>query len=254
MTANGDGFFVGFKLDPVEAELKDLSFPVEIVFPLSIGSYVAFGDPIAEVRTVGSENWRGLVSTVERAIVIERDRSLETDPAFGIEQMTTIAWRSISTSQQNPAPGIAAINNLRDILARWSGGGDDPYGKSSLPIVYHDDVAMKLFGAFESLAVATSESMQHQTLVAILQTIAQTFDRLAPPHQQRAGDIVLRILSILGDHVLTLELDEVLTALESALESAGRFDTSSTLRLAHQQMAATIGKLNSRSTRVPKSD
>ncbi len=71
-----------------------------------------------------------------------------------------------------------------------------------MPVVYTDNVFARLLGSFETLAVVTSESMQPQTMAEIIRTFAVMFERLSAHEQVRATDIILRILSVLGDHVL----------------------------------------------------
>ncbi|MGI8483055.1 MAG: hypothetical protein ACR2OU_02180, partial [Thermomicrobiales bacterium] len=73
-----------------------------------------------------------------------------------------------------------------------------------------------------------------------------------PHHLRRqSADLLLRTLSALGDHVLTTELEDALTKLEEALERVGLTATAVDVRAAHEELATTIGKLNSRATRVP---
>lgn len=60
-----------------------------------------------------------LESLIRKAVSLEYQRDLDTDPAYGIEQLVTIGWTSISTAKSNPGPGLLAIWNLRDLLARW---------------------------------------------------------------------------------------------------------------------------------------
>jgi hypothetical protein len=78
------------------------------------------------------------------------------------------------------------------------------------------------------------------------------FDRLPAEQQPRAEDLIRRSLSALGEHVLTAELDAALEALADALAAAGRVGTADAVRTARNQLAESIGKLNSRSTRVPR--
>ena len=251
LTAPRDGFLVAIDLDAIADALHHASSQVEIVFGCAIGSYVAFGDRIAEVRAERDDDAAPLAARVARAIHLDRERNLDTDPAHGIEQLATIAWRSISTSQQNPATGIATIHNLRDLLARWAVEVDDDPAETPLPVVYPDNVMISLLGTFESLAVVASEAMQHQTIAAIVHTFATTFDRLPRPEQQRAERMLLRTIAGLGDHGLTAELDDALTALVQTLERAGRLDAAGAFRTARTNLARSIGTLNSRSTRVP---
>ena len=54
----------------------------------------------------------------------------------------------------------------------------------------------------------------------------------------------------LGDHVLTAELDAALSALVDTLKASERFDTADAVQMAQAALGQSIGKLNSRSTRV----
>ena len=227
---------------------------VEVVIQLTIGSYVAFRDTIVHVRTAGSGETEQIAQAVEDAIEIRRGRQPQDDPAYGIEQLETIAWRSISTSQQNPAPGLAVIQNLRDFLTRWVEENEDEdefENRMRILVVYPDNVMARLLDAFESLAVVASEAMKHQTYAEIVRTFTLTFDRLPGEIQRRAEDILCRSLSALGDHVLTTELDTSLTMVVQALHDAGRIDTAAAIHAAQMELATTVGKLNSRATRVP---
>lgn len=106
--------------------------------------------------------------------------------------------------------------------------------------------------AFEALAVVSSESMQHQNYIEVLRTFSLLFDRLPKDLQLRGEDLILRILSALGDHVLTAELDSALSQLGEKLQIVGRIETAVAVQKARDELSASIGRLNSRSTRVNK--
>ncbi|MGQ0561981.1 MAG: DUF2254 family protein, partial [Gemmatimonadota bacterium] len=108
------GFFTHVDLDLLQAAAGGDRETREIVLLVSIGSYVAFGDEIAVVRAATRENAERMADVVERAVRLERQRDVATDPAYGIEQLETIAWTSISSSKSNPAPGLLIIRTLRD--------------------------------------------------------------------------------------------------------------------------------------------
>ena len=118
-------------------------------------------------------------------------------------------------------------------------------------VVYPDNLMAELIGAFESLAVVSSKSMQAQNFTEVLTVFASMFDRLPPEQQRQVEDAVLRILSMLGDEPLTRELDEALSRLATTLYEAARRDTANAVRAAHEALAASVGTLSSRSTRVP---
>jgi hypothetical protein len=252
VTAPTDGFVADIDIDAIGTALADLDGSAEVVYLRSVGSYVAFQDPLAEVRAERAVDVAGLVDSVAAATHLVQDRDIDRDPAYGIKQLTTIAWRSISTSQQNPGPGAAAINAFHDLLARWSVSEERDGKESPVAVVYPDNVMSSLFGGLESLAVVASEAMQHQTYAAILNVLAVTFDRLDAAERRRAEDLVLRSLSGLGDHVLTLELDDALATIAATLDAGGATETAHAVRTARNQLAESIGSLNSRATRIPK--
>ena len=171
------------------------------------------------------------------------------DPAYGVEQLEMIAWTSISTAKSNPAPGLLIIQSLRDISARWSVEDNEAPKQEPFSVVYTDNVFPRLMDAFETLAVVSSESMQHQSFAEVVHALAVLFDRLPPAQQRRAEDIILRVISALGEFVLTAELDSTLSALAEALNNCARTSTASAVQAAQDQLRRSIGKLHSRATR-----
>jgi hypothetical protein len=107
-----------------------------------------------------------------------------------------------------------------------------------------------LLNAFETLAVVSSESMQHQNFVEVLATFTVMYDRLPVQWQQRVEATILRLLAALGDFVLTAELDKALSALTDKLELCSNQETANAVRTAHGELRRSVGRLNSRATRV----
>ncbi|MBD2307727.1 DUF2254 domain-containing protein [Chroococcidiopsis sp. FACHB-1243] len=249
VTATRHGSVTHIDIDSIGAVVKDVQGEVEIVLLVSIGSYVAFQDAIALFQAQTDKDAARVKHCVQDAIRLEVQRDIDTDPEYGIEQLATIAWTSISTSKSNPYPGLLTIHSLRNILAQWSIEQDEDSDEQPIPVVYTDNVLARLMDAFESLAVVSSESMQHQNFIEVVHTFAIMFDRLPPEQQQRAESLILCILSALGDHVLTTELDAALSALVCTLRSSARFDTADAVQVAQDKLRLSIGKLNSRSTR-----
>lgn len=201
-----------------------------------------------------TDDARRVADAVEAAVHREDKRDIATDPLAAIEELETIGWTAVSTAQSDPDAGGLTIYSLRDILARWSappdGMPDEAPAHDGTRVVYVDDVIPKLLNAFESLGVSASESMQHQTLAEILRTFHLLFDWLPAESQLRVEDMILRILSGLGDHVLTLELETALADLVATLAAAGRHQTADAILAAKEQLARSIGKLGNRSTRI----
>lgn len=252
------GYVVAIDLDVLGAPMTTAVGEVEVVWLVSIGSFVAFEDPIAEVKANTQQRLEALSQAVLKSLRLERQQALESDPGYGIEQLLTIAWTSVSTSKSNPAPGLLTIRSLRDLLARWASDPEQCGAQNSsapealpLPVVYADNVLSQLMDAFETLAVVSTESMQHQNFAEVLHVFTALFERLPPQLARRAEDLILRILSGLGDHVLTAELDGALSSLAAVLDKAGSGSTAAALSKAQQELRVSIGQLNSRATRVP---
>lgn len=247
------GFVIGIDVDAIAGMARKLPGKTEVGLAVAIGSYVAFQDVIAVAKAQTHDDATVLAKAVEAAVVLERQRDITVDPAYGVEQLAMIGWTSISTAKSNPAAGLLAVRALRDILARWSVENNDQQDSLPLPIVYADDVFEKLMDAFESLAVVSSESMQHQTFAEVVRTFAVMYPRLPAEQQPRAEDLLLRILSALGEHVLTRDLDSALSFLLQTLTGCGRSETAALVKQAQERLGESVGKLNSRSTRVRSS-
>ncbi len=139
---------------------------------------------------------------------------------------------------------------MRDLLLRWPDFDTGEATTEPYPIVYNDNVMQKLMSTFETLAIVSSESMQHQNFIEVIHTFTLVFGRLSPENQIRTEDIILRILSSMGDHVLTALLETELNALVNMLVNAGRTETADAVEKAKNKLKLSVGKLNSRSTRV----
>ncbi len=246
--ADRRGFVTTIDLDLLMQDDRVRSHDCEVCLKVSTGSYVAFGDNIAIVNTRSEAAGHDLLELVRRAIHLERQRDVATDPAHGIEQLETIAWTSISSSKSNPAPGLLIIRTLRDVMARWS-MEDDPPGSPPAAVVYTDTAFDQLLSTFESLGIVSTESMQHQNFTEVMHTFAVMLERMPARYHPHAEDVILRLLSGMADHVLTTELDSTLHELTTSLAAAGCAQTAEAVRAAHERMRDTIGKLNSRSTR-----
>lgn len=254
VVADDCGFLSQVDVAAIAKAAAEASPRAEVVILRSVGDYVAFRDIIAEIRIESGQDTADLEKTIRAALVIETQRDLHTDPAYGIEQLATIGWTAVSTAKSDPQPGQLACWNLRDILARWSDGErierNEYADQPPSPVVYFDNVLESLIRALESLAVVASESMQHQTIAEIYRTFATIFHRLPSPLQEAVERVVLRSIAALGDHVPTASLGEALRDLEDALQKAARGDAADAIRTARRTLEAKIGLFNSRATRA----
>lgn len=249
-----DGYFVGLDVKRLRGGAwGDIA---EVILLPAIGDKIAYGQAIVEIRGGSLDSGLALEKAVHGAVKLEGERALKDDPSYGIKQLELLGWVSTSTAQSNPLPGFLACQALRDLGMRWTesdqafGGGQVEASASEPRIVYRDRLPEHFLDALGSLAVVASESMQHQTIAEAYRTLADLVGRLAPEPRARAETIVLRTLSALGDHVLTLDLEAALIALEEALTAAGADDTAKALSVARDQLSRGVGRLNSRATRV----
>ncbi|HMJ07020.1 MAG TPA: DUF2254 family protein [Chthoniobacterales bacterium] len=253
--AERDGFVTGINLQKLGAALAAAPNETEIELLVAIGSHLAFQDPVAEIKTPAAESVAGIEKAIRQSISLKQQRDLSIDPAYGIHQLEMIGWTTISTAKSNPAPGLLAIYSLRDIYARWVVRQNEAALETApvriVPVVYHDNTPAHLLNAFETLAVVASESMQHQSYIAVLDTFAAMLGRLPNEEQKEVEDRIRRLLPALGDFVLTSGLEAALCGLISALENSGSGGATATaVRAARDELAQTIGKLRSRGTRA----
>lgn len=61
---------------------------LEIILRISVGSAVAFQDPLAQIKSAHATGTEKVAEGVRAAIQIEQQRDLDHDPAYGIEQLT----------------------------------------------------------------------------------------------------------------------------------------------------------------------
>ena len=244
------GYIARINLELFEQVQNEIKEEWEVVFYVSIGTFVSYDDTFAMVKASNPEHLNRISKAVLKAVHIDRQRDIDLDPAYGIEQLGTIAWTSISTSKSNPTPGLLTIRSLRNILARWSEEPPETDVKT-LPVVYTDNTFAALMDTFETLGVVSSESMQHQNFIEVIRSLGLLMHRLPAPIRLRAEDTILRLLSVLGDHVLTNEMETALITLSAKLRSLDMNITAAAVDEARATLAQSVGKLNSRATRVP---
>lgn len=210
--ADHHGFVTDIHLDELEQILKEGPAIAEIILLVSIGSFVAYQDRIAEIKTSQKGSYDDEIGTVRDAVTLERSRDLDADPAYGVIQLEQIAWAVLSPSKSNLAPGLQAIYLLRDLLARWAEEAKQPLDKEKLPIIYNDDVIRNLLNTFTSLAVIASVSKQHQTMIAIFDSFLHVYDRLPEIWLADADDAIAGLLPTLESYIVTAPFKQVLLA------------------------------------------
>lgn len=244
------GYVTRIDLDTINSTAVEARDSVEVEIFVPIGTFVASHDTIMVVHGAEQKDVLTIAERLAGTTTIEAQRDLKMDPAYGIEQLHMIAWTSVSTAKSNPSPGLYVIRALRDILSQWAADQEQELVTPSSQIVYRDNTVSQLMGALESIAVVSTESMQHQSYTEVLTALSTLFDRLPADQQDRAADVMLRSVAGLGDHVLTVELEWALTAARDVLRRKGFPTEADAIAEATRQLGQARGKLNSRSTRV----
>ncbi len=252
------GFLGGIDFDAIDAVLDRFGPGAELELSASIGSFVAFGDELAILRgaeSVTSES----IQAIEKALRLDRERTLRDDPSYALAQLEAIGWTTISSSKQDPHGGLLSVFQLHDLVARWARVSTDPpvpepESDSNEPrvsaVVYHDSLLEAAVRTLGSLAVIASEGMQHQVAAAIYAAFARTFEHLPPATRATASACIMRSLAGLGDHVPTLELEEALRDLITVIRRAGDASTASAVEAAINALVGSAGVISSRGNRA----
>ncbi|MEA2420824.1 MAG: hypothetical protein QOE60_3030 [Thermoleophilaceae bacterium] len=104
------------KLD--RPELVEIAEQADCVLELvpASGDFVPAGAPLFRVRGSLPERLR---TTVALSVILERERTHEFEPAFGIRKLVDVAERSIYSSPfQDPTTSVQAVNAIHDVLRR----------------------------------------------------------------------------------------------------------------------------------------
>jgi uncharacterized membrane protein len=129
----------------------------------AMGDFVPRGDPLFRIHGSLPERFRAAVA---RGVIVERERTHEFEPAFGIRKLVDVDERSIYASPfQDPTTSVQAINAIHDVLRRLavrdfpSGVHRDSHGHPRLiERVMIWDGYVRL--AFDELRLAGAGSLQ----------------------------------------------------------------------------------------------
>ena len=228
---------------------------IEVEIVAATGTNLALRDPFVRLhaeRPLSEELCARLDAAVRAAIEIDSRRTLEGDAGFGVEQLCSIAWTTGSTSKQNPQPAILVCHCLRDLIARGTHATAVEASPSSR-VVYRDRFVEDAVGALTTIGVVSSESLQNRLLSEVLRSLAALIEDAPADRLPLLTDPVPRLLSALGDHVMTRDVEGSLSACEDALRGRGATETADALHEAAAGLGRSLGRLNSRGTRVPQS-
>jgi uncharacterized membrane protein len=257
LRSSDNGFVTTIFPDKLDSCFKECGDDIEVVLHAHVGDYISYSEDLADIRGNDSVQAEAVARCIIGAYRIERERSIRSDPTYGLEQLEMIAWTEVSSAEHNPETGLIVLHLLHDLLARWLDSDSTNLATTSLrdekklPVVYApENIVDQMMDIMESLATVSSESRQHQVLTEVINVIAALYPDLGPEHQERADDALRRILSTMGAHVLTRDLDVALHALTQRLEADHHLQIADTVATAHMKLADSVGKLGSRMTRA----
>jgi len=236
------GFVLHIDLDRIQREIAAVPVPCEVVLDVTIGGYVAYGDRLARLHGVEGAAAQRVGEAVGRAMRLERQRNIDgVDAVYGLLQLETVGWTSTSGAQHNPQAARLVVAALRDVLARLGVENGPPDDTPDTDIVYADDFPEVLMDTWESLAVVTADSQQHQVAADIIDALDSVLTRLAPAYRTRAVDVLMRTLPALGSHPPTRRLEVALERLRDTLEGLGERGAARAADAAVASLRSRIG-------------
>lgn len=248
-----NGFLVEIDLNHMQRSLANRSSDVEVIARVGLGEYIAYGGALAAIKADNREKAHEIATQIGQAFVFEPTMQIHNNPQYGFKQLETVAWTEGSTAKQNPETVMMALNMFRDLLMRWlitdAEINDKNQDVERIAFVYPDLAIFYLMDMMESLATVSTESMQHQNFSEILDILSESYPHQPEALRHRSVDMIWRMLSAMGDHVLTGTLELSLLQLEETLALYGNKKESVRLALAHQAFGASLGELHSRASR-----
>lgn len=251
VTTEDRGYLRDVDVEQLRRALQTRKVEAEIEILPEIGNYVAYGEVMARVRAETRAEAERLAQVTRAALRLDYRRAVKRDPSFGIEQLLMIGWSSGSTAEHNPGVAAESVRNLRDIAARWAETYESvEQSDGEIPLVYPDGLMKRVFDAFQALAGVSSESLQTPLFEEVLHAYILLIPRLPEELLDQLVDSLGRLMTALGDLVMTRMLDEAMEKLAVALSNRGREEAAARIRDAKREMASLSWGIEGRSTRA----
>lgn len=244
------GYVSTIKLDRMEKCLEKCDSETEIIAHFHLGDYLSYGSEIFSIKSNNPENIEDLSECLQHVVQQKEQKTIGNNPKYGFEQLETMAWTSGSTAMQNPETILIVLHGLQSALGQLIFESEKSHDAKTIAFHYEDSVIESAANVLESLAIVSSESLQHQTFAEVLDNISLAYPYVSDDIKLKFNDVIKRILSALGDHVLSKDLEKSLTKLSETLSSEGNQTTTQILRDAHHELSKSIGQLANKSTRV----
>ena len=238
------GFFQNLRIERL-SKLPDFGSDVEIVFLHPIGTYLAQDDTLAVIKAPSAARADEIVPHVKKVLVIESDRDLTCDPAWGIIELESVAWTTVSSAKSTPEPPRLVINCLRDIFKRWvkEEHAESRDRSSTLPIVYCDDVRGHVLNALATIAAGANESLQHVVMIEALRALQSLYVSVPDEFKPAIQDVIRRVVPALRPLILTRELEQTIRHLVESMRESGELRTAEELDAAVNELAKLVGRI-----------
>jgi uncharacterized membrane protein len=197
--ARSEGYFRRLDGDAIVEATVDRANVVEIT--RRVGEYVTCGSPLARIwadRDVG----RACVEAVEGAFTLDRSRSIEQDPLFGVQQIADIGVKALSPAVNDPTTAIESLDHLHSVLVRVLDRG--------LP-----GAVRRVRGTLYRLVVPTFEDYVSECLGRTARA-AKDQPRVLGHVLEVIGDVAFRSLDERQKRALRAQLGQILDDLDRA--------------------------------------
>jgi uncharacterized membrane protein len=242
--AGTSGFLQDLRVQKL-ANILDSAGDLEVEILHPIGTYLARDDTIAVIRAPSPEAAEAIVPHMLRALELESDREITLDPAWGIIELESIGWTTVSSAKSTPEPPRLVINALRDIFTRWT--NEERRGRDretqSLPIVYPDDVHAHVLNALATITAGANESLQHVVMIEALRALKSLYEHVPADVKPDVKDVIRRMVPALRPLILTKELENAVRAVAASLRQDGDEVTAEELTAAVEELAKSVGRV-----------
>jgi uncharacterized membrane protein len=173
-----------------------------------VGDFVAQGSPLFEVRG-GAEKLDIRVAT--SALVVNSERDISNDVAFGFRELVDVAERALSPSTNDPTTAIQVLDEIHDLLLRLARRRfPDPARRSEdgellvyLPRLDFDDFVRL---ALDEIRQYGANSIQ---VLRRLRFLVEDLSRIAPPWRRAELAIQLALLDAAAKRAFPDASDQV---------------------------------------------
>jgi uncharacterized membrane protein len=201
--------------------LLDLARKQAIILRMerSIGEFVAAGTPLISIMGIDDVD-KAMTAKLNAVHVINRERTVEQDAAFGIRQIVDIALKALSPGINDTSTAIMCVDYLMAILCRLSGrriSTPSRWDEGELRVIARGPtfegllteafdqirqqadgnlaILLRMLGALDTIAGQTTSPHRRSALGRKVDEIAEAAEHgiASPPDRQRLAERLARV-------------------------------------------------------------